>query len=82
MIKWFIENYPDRGKPYGTKKNNNGIYYWRKQKITKEILDTDISNDNLTRYISNQGLGKTKGRYLLAYYDNDTVKWCLIYCDN
>ena len=82
LIKWFTENYPDRGKPYGTKKNKDGIYYWRKQKITKEILDKDISNDNLTRYISNQGLGKTKGRYLLAYYDNDTVKWCLIYYEN
>jgi len=82
LIKWFTGNYPDRGKPHGTKKNKDGIYYWRKQKITKEILDKDISNNNLTRYISNQGLVHMKGRYLLAYYDNDTVKWCLIYYEN
>jgi hypothetical protein len=82
LIKWFTENYTDRGKPHGTKKNKDGIYYLRKQKITKEILYKDIHNNNLTRYISNQGLGKTKGRYLLAYYDNNIVKWCLIYYEN
>ena len=82
LIKWFKENYPDRGKPHGTKKSKDGIYYLRKQKITKEILNKDIENNNLIRYISNQGLNNLNRRYLLAYYDNDIVKWCLIYYEN
>lgn len=70
-----------RSMPIGTI-CKNGNYRWRGKKITKEILQNDIDTGNLHKYITNQGHEKMDGRYLLAYYEGDNVKWCLIYREN
>tara|TARA_R100000951_G_C2635051_1_gene179014 strand:- start:156 stop:1721 length:1566 start_codon:yes stop_codon:yes gene_type:complete len=75
---FFKNKFPDGGCPQGTKEKD-GEYNWQGQKITKERLQYDIDNGKLSRYNTGQGKSSNFNRYLLAYYDGDIVKWCLIY---
>jgi hypothetical protein len=79
---FFKKEFPGRGSAIGNRRGKNGNYRWCGKKITKEILQNDIDTGNLHKYITNQGTTKTCGKYLLAYYEGDNVKWCLIYREN